>query len=420
MVADLAGTEATLGNLKEEVREDLRAVLGLEGFSEPRPEQVEQLRRSIHTRIEAHNRRAATLGQSPLTDGEGITRRILDDLLGLGPLQSLLEDPTIEEIVVNGPFRVFVLEEGKTRLTDICFEDEEELLQLVRRAIGRVGRRLDESSPMVDARLPDGSRLNAVIPPLTSRWSHVTIRKFLLKARTLEDLISLGTVTREAAGFLEAAVQAGLNTLISGGTGSGKTTCLNALGASISGSERVVTIEETAELQLERMLPNCVALQARLPNVEGMGAVSIRSLVKNALRMRPRRILVGEVRGGEAIDMLGAMNSGHDGSMCTLHANGPRQALSKLRVYATMGEEDLPTSAITEMIAETINLVVHLEMDPESGKRLVSSIYEVAGLEDGVVTGSEVFSWGERGLAWTGIRPRCSPRLPGGPFPWDR
>lgn len=420
MVAEFTDTQHAVRSLKEEVREDLRAVLGLEGFTDPRPEQVEQLRRSITTRIEAHNRRATTLGQPPLADGEGITRRILDDLLGLGPLQTLLDNPTIEEIVVNGPYRIFVVEEGRTHLTDICFDDEEELLQLVRRTIARVGRRLDEASPMVDARLPDGSRLNAVIPPLTSRWTHVTIRKFLLRARTLEDLINLQTITREAAAFLEGAVQAGLNILISGGTGSGKTTCLNALGASISGTERAITIEETSELQLERMLPNCVALQARLPNVEGMGAVSIRSLVKNALRMRPRRLIVGEVRGGEALDMLGAMNSGHDGSMCTLHANGPRQALSKLRMYATMGEEDLPSSAITEMIAETIDLVVHLQMDPDSGRRLVSSIYEVTGLEDGVVTGSEIFSWDEQGLAWSGIRPRCSARVPAGPFPWDR
>src|SRR5690606_31666766 len=230
-----------------------------------------------------------------------------------------------------------------------------------RRAIGPLGRRLDETSPMVDARLPDGSRLNAVIPPLTARSTHVTIRKFVLRARTLDDLVELGTLPPQAAGFLEAAVRAGLNLLIAGGTGSGKTTCLNALGACVAGlEERVVTIEETAELQLEGVLPDCVALQGRPPNVEGTGAVSIRSLVKNALRMRPTRIVVGEVRGAEALDMLTAMNSGHDGSMCTIHANGPRQALGKLRTYALMAEEALPAVAVTEMVAEAVDLVVHL------------------------------------------------------------
>jgi pilus assembly protein CpaF len=264
---------------------------------------------------------------------------------------------------------------------------------------------------MVDARLADGSRLNAVIPPLTSGATHVTIRKFLLRARTLDDLVTLETLTPEAAAFLEAAVRAGLNMLISGGTGSGKTTCLNALGASVSGlDERVVTIEETAELQLEPVLPDCVALQARLANVEGAGGVSIRLLVKNALRMRPTRIVVGEVRGAEALDMLTAMNSGHEGSMCTIHANGPREALSKLRTYALMAEEALPAQAVTEMIAEAIQLVVHLRMDA-TGRRLVSSIYEVTGLEGDAVAGSELFALEGGRLHWTGIRPRREARL---------
>ncbi|MDQ7844799.1 MAG: ATPase, T2SS/T4P/T4SS family, partial [Armatimonadota bacterium] len=304
--------------LREEVREELRKVLDIDALAEPGPAEVERVRRVIASRIDALNRRAASAGEPPLADPERLARRILDEILGLGPLQPLLDDPSVEEIIANGPHRVFAIEGGQKRLTDVFFEDDEELLRLVRRAIGRLGRRLDETSPMVDARLPDGSRLNAVIPPLTSRWTHVTIRKFLLRARTLDDLVTLGTLTNEAASFLEAAVQSGLNILISGGTGSGKTTCLNALGASIAGAhERVVTIEETAELQLESMLPDCVGLQARLPNVEGAGAVSIRSLAKNALRMRPTRIIVGEVRGAEALDMLSAMNSGHEGSMCT-------------------------------------------------------------------------------------------------------
>ena len=277
---------------------------------------------------------------------------------------------------------------------------------------------------MVDARLKDGSRLNAVIPPLTSHSAQVTIRKFALRARTLDDLVALGTLSPEAQGFLEAAVRSGLNLLISGGTGSGKTTCLNALGASISGlEERVVTIEETAELQLEPVLPDCVALQSRPPNAEGAGGVTIRALVKNALRMRPTRIVVGEVRGGEALDMLTAMNSGHEGSMCTLHANGPREALNKLRTYALMAEEALPAEAITEMIAEAVHLVVQLRMESASGRRLVASIYEVTGMEGGAVSGSELFRVEGGALRWTGIRPRCAERLEAAGFPqseWGR
>ncbi len=407
--------------LREEVREELRQVLDINALAEPGPAEVERVRRVIAGRIDALNRRAASVGEPPLSDPEGVARRILDDILGLGPLQPLLDDPSVEEIIVNGPHRVFAIEGGRKRLTEVVFEDDEELLRLVRRAVGRLGRRLDETSPMVDARLADGSRLNAVIPPLTSRWTHVTIRKFLLRARTLDDLVGLGTLTTEAASFLEAAVQSGLNVLISGGTGSGKTTCLNALGASIAGAhERVVTIEETAELQLESMLPDCVGLQARLPNVEGAGSVSIRSLVKNALRMRPTRIIVGEVRGAEALDMLSAMNSGHEGSMCTIHANGPRQALSKLRTYAMMAEEALPARSVTEMIAEAIDLVVHLRLEASSGRRLVASVYEVTGMEEDAVAGSELFALSEGRLRWTGIRPRCAGRLNGAGFPWQR
>jgi len=408
--------------LREEVREELRRIVDVDALAEPGPAEVERVRRVIAGHVDAFNRRAASAGEPPLADPEGLAQRILDDILGLGPLQPLLDDPSVEEIIVNGPHRVFAIEAGRKRLTDVFFEDDEELLRLVRRAIGSLGRRLDETSPMVDARLPDGSRLNAVIPPLTSRWTHVTIRKFLLRARTLDDLVALGTLPSEVAAFLEAAVQGGLNMLISGGTGSGKTTCLNALGSSIAGAEeRVVTIEETAELQLESMLPDCVALQGRPANVEGAGGVVIRSLVKNALRMRPTRIIVGEVRGAEALDMLSAMNSGHDGSMCTIHANGPRQALSKLRTYAMMAEEALPARALTEMIAEAIDLVVHLKMEPQSGRRLIDSVYEVTGMEEDAVAGSELFTLSDGGaLQWTGIRPRCAERLDAGGFPWER
>lgn len=408
-------------SIRRDVRDELRRVIGIEALTEPGPAEIEQVKRVIADRIEAANRQAAAAGEPPLSDSDALARRIFDDILGLGPLQPLLDDPAVEEIIVNGPNRVFAIEASGKRLTDVLFEDDDELLRLIRRTIGPLGRRLDETSPMVDARLADGSRLNAVVPPLTSRWTHVTIRKFLLRARTLDDLVGLGSLTAEAASFLEAAVAGGLNVLISGGTGSGKTTCLNALGSCIAGAnERVVTIEETAELQLESMLPDCVGLQSRLPNVEGAGAISIRSLVKNALRMRPTRIIVGEVRGAEALDMLSAMNSGHEGSMCTIHANGPRQALSKLRTYAMMAEESLPARSVTEMIAEAIDLVVHLRLDATSGRRLVSSIYEVTGLEEDAVAGSEIFSLSDGSLRWTGIRPRCASRLGAAGLPWDR
>ena len=368
--------------------------------------------RVIHEQIAAAERRAAALGQPPLADRADLARRLLADLLGFGPLQPLLDDPVIEEIIVNGPRRVFVIADGRKELTEITLADDAELLRLVRRAIGPLGGRLDETSPMVDARLPDGSRLNAVIPPLATGATHVTIRKFLQRARTIDDLVALGTLTPEAAAFLQACVRAGLNILISGGTGSGKTTCLKALGAAIPGMrERVITIEETGELQLESVLPDCVALNARLANVEGEGGVSIRALVRNALRMRPTRIIVGEVRGDEALDMLSAMNSGHEGSMCTLHANGPREALSKLRTYALMAEGHPPSETVAEMIAEAIQVVVHLRLDGATHLRTVSHIYEVTGVEGGAIAGSELFVLREGGLTWTGIRPRREARL---------
>jgi pilus assembly protein CpaF len=403
--------------LREEVREELRRVVDLDALADD----GDEVHRLVRRLVEGANVRAASAGAEPLPDPDELAGRLVNEILGLGPLQPLLDDPSIEEIIVNGPYRTFVIERGEKRLTDVVFEDDAELLRIVRRAVGRLGRRLDETSPLVDARLADGSRLNAIIPPLTTRYTHVTIRKFVLRARTLDDLVALDSLTPEVATFLEASVQAGLNLLISGGTGSGKTTCLNALGSSVSGAEeRVVTIEETGELHLEATLPDCVALQARLPNVEGVGAFPIRDLVKNALRMRPTRIVVGEVRGPEALDMLSAMNSGHDGSMCTIHANGPRQALSKLRMYSMMADEALPAEAVTEMIAEAINLVIHLRLDLVNNRRVITNVYEVTGLEGDTVAGSDLFAMVDGSLLWTGVRPRFAERLPGGAFPWGQ
>ncbi len=350
-----------------------------------------------------------------LRDPDATERRLFDGLLRLGILQPYMDAAAVEEIICNGPQRVFVIENGQKRLvSDLYFDDDEELRQLVKRLIGAVGRRLDESSPMVDARLPNGARLNAAIPPATTRWCCLTIRKFILRAHSLEGLVALGTLNEAAAQFLDAAVQAGVNILVSGATGAGKTTLLNALGASIASvDERVITIEEVAELQLDRQLPDCVALQARAGNVEGAGEIRIRNLVKNALRMRPTRIMVGEVRGAEALDMLLAMNTGHEGSLATIHGNSPRDALDRLVTLAMMAEERLSNEALTKMVARTIELVVQLRFEPRTGQRRITNVFEVTGLEGDVITGNDLWTLdADRGrLTWTGIQPRCLAKM---------
>ena len=265
---------------------------------------------------------------------------------------------------------------------------------------------------MVDIRLHDGSRLNAVIPPASTRWTSVTVRKFVLRAQSLDQLVELGALPPAAAEFLEAAVQAGVNVLVSGQTGSGKTTLLNALGASIVGlDERVVTVEEIPELQLDRRLPDCVALQSRGKNVEGAGEISIRDLVRNALRMRPTRIIVGEVRGAEALDMLMAMNTGHDGSLTTIHGNSPRDALDRLATLAMMAGERLAGDELVRMVARTIELVVQLRVVMRSGQRRVASIFEVTGIEAGVISGHELWGLDQGRLVWKGRPPRCLEKM---------
>jgi pilus assembly protein CpaF len=401
--------------LREEIRADVSRLLNERQLLSPGPQDEERIRTLIHDRIAAHRRRAAATNAPLLVDPEGVEQRLFDGLLRLGILQPLMDSETVEEIMCNGPHRIFVIEGGRKRLVqDLYFADNDELLQLVKRLIGPLGRRLDESSPMVDARLPDGSRLNAAIPPATTSWCCVTIRKFILRAHALEELVRLGTMPDAAARFLDAAVQAGANILVSGPTGSGKTTMLNALGASIaSEDERVITVEEVAELQLERQLPDSVALQARAGNIEGAGEVSIRDLVRNALRMRPTRIVVGEVRGAEALDMLLAMNTGHQGSLTTIHGNSPRDALDRLATLAMMAEERLSGDALTRMVARTIELVVQLRFEPQTGRRRLSSIFEVTGLEGNVLSGQELWTLDPTSdrLAWTGIQPRVLDKI---------
>ena len=400
--------------LREEVRREVGALLDERQVLVPDRQDEDRIRALIAEHIGAYQRRAAGTNSPPLPDPAGVARRLFDDLLRLGPLQPLMDDPAVEEIIINGPTRVFTIREGRKDLVQGLLLDEAELLVLVKRLVGSLGRRLDESSPLVDARLPDGSRLNAVIPPATSDCTSVTIRKFLLRAHSLEDLVALGTLPGSAARFLEAAVQAGVNILVSGATGSGKTTLLNALGAAIAGlDERVITIEETPELQLARRLPDCVPLQARPPNVEGHGEITVRDLVRNALRMRPTRIIVGEVRGGEALDMLLALNTGHDGSLGTIHGNNPRDALARLTTLARMTAEQLPREALTAMVAQTIELVVQLRIEPRTGRRRLAHIFEVTGLEGDVLAGQDLWllDASTDRLDWTGRQPRCLEKM---------
>jgi len=370
-----------------------------------------EVERLIRSRVAAAQRRASELGETPLADPEGIVRRLLAELVGFGPLQPLLDSPSTEEIIVNGPRHVFVIAEGEKTLTDVTFRSDDELLHFVRRAVGRAGRQLTETNPMVDAQLPDGSRLNAVIPPLVPKDTHVTIRRFLDRARTLDDLVALKTLTPEAADFLAACVRARLNLLISGGTASGKTTLVKVLASSIpeAMTERLITIEGVPELRLE--LPDCVALLSRPAGAEGSGEVAVRDLVRNALRMRPTRIIVGEVRGGEALDMLSAMNSGHEGSMCTLHADSPREALRKLGMYVLMADDHPDSKGILASIEDAIDIVVQIVQRPRSAQRSVTSIFEVTGKEDDQLTGMELFSTVDGVLRWSGIAPRRAEQL---------
>ncbi len=401
--------------LRQEIREAVSRLLGERELVAPGPDDEERIRVLIDDRIAAYQRRAVSTNAPLIVDPDWMKRRLFDGLLRLGILQPFMEQPTVEEIICNGPSRIFVIEGGQKRLVpDLYFDDDEELRQLVKRLVGPLGRRLDESSPMVDARLADGSRLNAAIPPATTRWCCLTIRKFILRAHSLDQLVAFGTLTASAAQFLDAAVQAGLNILVSGATGSGKTTLLNCLGASIaSPEERVVTVEEVAELQLERQLPDCVALQARVGNVEGTGEIRIRDLVRNALRMRPTRIVVGEVRGPEALDMLLAMNTGHEGSLTTIHGNSPRDALDRLATLAMMAEERLSSEVLTKMVARTIDLVLQLRFEPRSGRRRLVHIFEVTGLEGDTLTGQDLWVLDPRGdrLVWSGLQPRCLGRM---------
>ena len=349
---------------------------------------------------------------------KNLTRDIRNEMLGFGPLETLLSDPSVSDILVNGHKQVYVERRGKLELTDVVFNDDAHLMKIIDKIVSRVGRRIDESSPMVDARLPDGSRVNAIIPPLAIDGPVMSIRRFSVDPLRLADLVAYTSMTAEMAEVLQGLGKAKMNILISGGTGSGKTTMLNVISGFIGHTERIVTVEDAAELQLQQ--PHVVRLETRPPNIEGKGEVSQRALVRNALRMRPDRIILGEVRGAEALDMLGAMNTGHEGSMATIHANTPRDAITRLENMISMAAANLPSKAIRQQISSAISVVVQVSRLID-GKRKVTSIQEITGMEGDVITMQEIFSFKQTGVgesgavvgyfSASGIRPHFLERL---------
>jgi pilus assembly protein CpaF len=343
---------------------------------------------------------------------------VQNEIFGLGPLEPLFADKDIDDILVNNCQEIYVERKGKLYRTDVVFRDDAHLMQIIDRIVSKVGRRIDESSPMVDARLPDGSRINAIIPPLALDGPALSIRRFGSTPLGMADLIDKGTVTPEIADLLEGAVRARLNIIISGGTGSGKTTLLNILSGYIPHTERIITIEDSAELQLKR--EHIVRLETRPPNIEGSGAVTQRDLVRNSLRMRPDRIIVGEVRGGEALDMLQAMNTGHDGSLSTLHANTPRDCVSRLETMVLMSGMDLPERAVKEQVAAAINIVIQLSRMSD-GTRKMTRLSEITGMEGSVIVMQDIFVFEKKGIGPdgevlgeirpTGVRPKFADQV---------
>ena len=339
------------------------------------------------------------MAEEALPFNAGVRQRIVselqDEVLGLGPLEALLADKTVADILVNGADKVYVERQGKLEQTALRFDSDRHLMTIIDRIVSSVGRRIDESSPMVDARLRDGSRVNAIIPPLAIDGPTLSIRRFAVDRLTVENLVQIGTLTPMVARLLEAVVKSRLNVLVSGGTGAGKTTMLNVLSGFIPHRERIVTIEDSAELQLQQ--PHVVRLETRPPNIEGKGEVTQRDLVRNSLRMRPDRIIVGEVRGGEALDMLQAMNTGHDGSLTTVHANSPRDALTRVESMVAMSGFNLPSRPLRAQIASAIDVVLQVERQ-EDGKRRLVSVQEINGLEGEIITMSEIFHFQREGL----------------------
>jgi pilus assembly protein CpaF len=407
------GERAVYRELKDELHRRLVDRLDLKNIEKLSPERVkEELRGILSSMVGA--------SKVPLNqfERERLVQEILDEVTGLGPLEPLLRDMSISDILVNTCSTVYVERAGKLELTRVRFDSNEHLLRIIGRIVSRVGRRVDETSPMVDARLPDGSRVNAIIPPLSLDGPILSIRRFGRSPLTARDLVTLGSVTREALALLAAAVEAKVNILVSGGTGTGKTTFLNVLSAFIPERERVVTIEDSAELQLQQR--HVVRLETRPPNIEGRGEIVARDLVRNSLRMRPDRIIVGEVRGAEVLDMLQAMNTGHEGSMTTVHANSPRDALGRLEAMVGMAGVPLSESAARQMISRALQIIVQLGRGTDGHRRLLS-VFEITGMEGPAVTMQEIFHFAQSGVgedgrvlgkfAFTGIRPKVLERI---------
>jgi len=356
----------------------------------------------------------------PLTrmEREKLVLEIQHETLGLGPLEPLLQDPEISDIMVNGPNQVYVEKRGKLQRLDVAFKDDDHMMTVIERIVSKVGRRIDESSPLVDARLPDGSRVNVIIPPLALDGPVISIRRFGIDPLKMENLLEYKSLTPEMARAFDAMVKARLNILVSGGTGSGKTTLLNILSASVPHNERIITIEDSAELILQQ--EHVVRLETRPPNIEGKGTVTQRDLVRNALRMRPDRIIVGEVRSGEALDMLQAMNTGHDGSICTVHSNSPRDAISRLETMVLLAGFDIPSKAIREQISSALDVIIHVARMSD-GTRKVIKVAEITGMEGEIVTMQDIFLYEKQGVEDdgtvvgqfrpTGVRPKFLERI---------
>ncbi len=370
-------------------------------------------------RVVLHDVLARDQTPLPAPERAALAQQIADEILGYGPLEPFLRDAEVTEVMVNGYDTVYVERFGKIEQVDAAFQDDAHLRRTIDKIVGRVGRRVDESSPMVDARLPDGSRVNAIVPPLSVDGSALTIRKFAADPYMVDDLIAFGTLSREVADFLNACVRGKANIMVSGGTGAGKTTTLNVLSSFIPEEERIVTIEDAAELQLHQ--DHVIRLESRPPNIEGKGEVTIRDLVKNSLRMRPDRIVVGEVRDAAALDMLQAMNTGHDGSICTVHANAPRDTLARIETMVLMAGVDLPVRAIREQVSAAIDLVVQ-QARLKDGSRHITHVTEVVGMEGDVITMQDIFAYDyEAGfdpeghplghLISTGLRPKFLSKL---------
>ena len=410
---DNKASSPRLEQIKSKIHRDILTQIDLQRMESIPAERLRQ-------ELQALTERAINDGNLAVNESERrlLIQGIQDEILGLGPIEPLLADPTVSDILVNGPRQIYVERRGKIEPTDIQFDNDQHLMRVIDRIVSRVGRRIDEMSPMVDARLPDGSRVNAVIPPLAIDGPLLSIRRFAVVPFTMQDLLARQTLTPEMAELISGLVKARVNLLVSGGTGSGKTTMLNVISSSISHDERIITIEDAAELQLQQ--PHVARMESRPPNIEGEGEISQRALLRNSLRMRPDRIILGEVRGAEVLDMLQAMNTGHDGSMCTVHANSPRDAVTRLEHMLGMAGLQVDARTMRQQISSALSVVIQVSRLSD-GHRKVTSLQEITGIEGDVVSMQEIFKFEQAGLSSdgrvqgqfkaTGIRPRLYARL---------